>query len=289
MSIENTLIGELNTSENTGDIIPSVPIDLIIAQRTAGIAAFMEGLEKLREAELLFAAAAEKDWFSGLDEIVASGRRCRKENEIEALRRRVARCVDSSIWTRLMTQTGMFTFMSSEQHDKWTDQVYSEECPEVTLDNVISTFQHLHASKNETFVTGIIDVFRKLSWDYKTNNPCRLGKKIILEGVLSINVSRNRYASVRTNAQNWINDLARAFCLIDKKNVPDSRIAEGSQYRDFINLNSYTLNGVFTCEWFTIKSFWKGSAHVTFTRPDLVDKINEIVASRYPDALPSRV
>ncbi|MHC1505517.1 DUF4942 domain-containing protein, partial [Klebsiella pneumoniae] len=93
--------------------------------------------------------------------------------------------------------------MSSEQHDKWTDQVYSEECPEVTLDNVISTFQHLHASKNETFVTGIIDVFRKLSWDYKTNNPCRLGKKIILEGVLSINISRNRYASVRTNAQNW--------------------------------------------------------------------------------------
>ncbi len=54
MSIENTLIDELNTSENTGDIIPSVPIDLIIAQRTAGIAAFMEGLEKLREAELLF-------------------------------------------------------------------------------------------------------------------------------------------------------------------------------------------------------------------------------------------
>lgn len=60
MSIENTLIDELNTSENTGDIIPSVPIDLIIAQRTAGIAAFMEGLEKLREAELLFAAAAER-------------------------------------------------------------------------------------------------------------------------------------------------------------------------------------------------------------------------------------
>ncbi|MGS3492239.1 DUF4942 domain-containing protein [Klebsiella pneumoniae] len=52
--------------------------------------------------------------------------------------------------------------------------------------------------RNETFVTGIIDVFRKLSWDYKTNNPCRLGKKIILEGVLSRTVSRNRYASVRT-------------------------------------------------------------------------------------------
>ncbi|WP_346772559.1 hypothetical protein [Raoultella ornithinolytica] len=28
---------------------------------------------------------------------------------------------------------------------------------------------------------------------------------------------------------------------------------------------------------------------MTFTRPDLVEKINEIMASRYPDALPSRV
>lgn len=44
MSVENTLTAELNTSENTGEIIPSVAIDLIIAQRTAGIAAFMEGL-----------------------------------------------------------------------------------------------------------------------------------------------------------------------------------------------------------------------------------------------------
>ncbi|BBS49777.1 DUF4942 domain-containing protein [Klebsiella quasipneumoniae] len=289
MSVEHALTAELNTSENGGDIIPSVAIDLIIAQRTAGITAFMEGLEKLREAERLFAAAADKDWFSGLDEIVNAGRRCHKEDEIEAIRRRVARSVDTSIWTRLMTGTGMFTLMSSKQYDKWTEQVYSAECPEVTMDNVMSTFLYLNASKKDTFETGIIDVFRNLSWDYETNNPCRLGKKIIIDGVLSVNVARTRYASVRTTAQNWINDLARAFWLLDKRNVPDSRVAEGSQYRDFINETSYTLNGVFICEWFTIKSFWKGSAHVNFTRPDLVKKINDIVASRFPGVLPPRV
>lgn len=155
MSVEHALTAELNTSANGGDIIPSVAIDLIIAQRTAGITAFMEGLAKLREAELLFAAAAEKDWFSGLDEIVATGRRCRKENEIEAVRRRVARSVDSSIWTRLMTQTGMFTFMSSEQHDKWTDQVYGEECPEVTLDNVIPRF---YVSTSKSIIKALINM-----------------------------------------------------------------------------------------------------------------------------------
>lgn len=49
MSLENTLTAELNSSENAGGIIPSVAIDLIIAQRAAGIAAFMEGLDKLRK------------------------------------------------------------------------------------------------------------------------------------------------------------------------------------------------------------------------------------------------
>lgn len=44
MSVEHALTAELNTSANGGDIIPSVAIDLIIAQRTAGITAFMEGL-----------------------------------------------------------------------------------------------------------------------------------------------------------------------------------------------------------------------------------------------------
>ncbi|WP_216079542.1 DUF4942 domain-containing protein, partial [Shigella sonnei] len=26
----------------------------------------------------------------------------------------------------------------------------------------------------QTFEQGLIDVYRKLSWDYRTNNPCRL-------------------------------------------------------------------------------------------------------------------
>lgn len=30
----------------------------------------------------------------------------------------------------------------------------------------------------------------------------------------------------------------------------------------------------------------KGSAHVTFTRPDLVEKVNDIIARHYPGALP---
>lgn len=289
MSVEHELIAELNISEAGGDIIPSVAIDLIIAQRTAGLTVFMEGIKKLIEAKKLLQAASDKHWLSGIDEIVTAGIGCKKEYELEAIRLRAGRCVDTSIWTRLMSETGMLTFMSSKQVDLWNAQLHSDKCPEVTIDNVLSTFAHLHASRTETFEQGIIEVFRNLSWDYVTNNPCRLGKKIIIENVLSVSNGCSRYVSVRSHAQNWIDDLARPFWLLDNKNVPDYRVAEGSQFRDFINSIRYTLDGVFTCEWFTIRTYWKGSAHITFKRPDLVEKINDIMARRYPGALPSRV
>ena len=99
----------------------------------------------------------------------------------EEAKKNITRLADRKIWDRLMTDTGMYTFMSSCQRDEWNSQLMSDTCPEITLDNVLATFRHLNASKMQTFERGLIDVYRKLSWDYRTNNPCRLGKKIIIE------------------------------------------------------------------------------------------------------------
>lgn len=40
-------------------------------------------------------------------------------------------------------------------------------------------------------------------------------------------------------------------------------------------------------EMFSIKYFKKGSAHITFRKPELVDRLNEIIAKHYPGVLPS--
>lgn len=39
---------------------------------------------------------------------------------------------------------------------------------------------------------------------------------------------------------------------------------------------------------FTIKYFQKGKAHTVFRRPELVDKLNDIIAQRYPGGLAAR-
>lgn len=40
---------------------------------------------------------------------------------------------------------------------------------------------------------------------------------------------------------------------------------------------------------FAIKYFQKGTAHIVFKRPELVDKLNDIIARHYLGALPNKL
>ncbi len=45
---------------------------------------------------------------------------------------------------------------------------------------------------------------------------------------------------------------------------------------------------VYNDAYFTIRYFQKGTAHLTFKRPELVEKMNDIIAKHYPGILASR-
>jgi hypothetical protein len=289
MTIQSThasLSADVQTHGGAGDIIPSVPVERIVAQRNSGVTAFLEGIALIREAQKLLFEASGRGWISGMSEIIERSLSAdRSATREAALKRSVYRYADRDIWTRLMNDTGMFTLMSEAQRKVWDQQLYSDDCPEITLDNVVATFRALNASKGETFEQGVIDVFRNLSWDYKTNHPRCLGKRIIIESVLDNH--RGLYFSVRTYAQNRINDLARPFWILDGKTVPDFRVSEGARLSEFISSGGVeSVGDVFVCDYFTIRTFKKGSAHITFTRPDLVERVNDIIARHYPGALP---
>jgi hypothetical protein len=278
---------DINPTQSAGEVIPSVAIDRIIAQRDSGIATFMQGMNLIHQAQKQLSDASGKDCFYGLTEIVTCISSSYTSGEEATIQRRIRRLADRAVWQRLMDETGMLTLMSTKQREAWDKSLYSDDCPEISLDNVLATFKNLNANKAKTFEQGVIDVFRTLSWDYKTNNPCCLGKKIILNGIIEVNAGK--YCSLRSSGQERINDLARPFWLLDGKNVPDFRVSEGAQFRDFIREGIKQVGELFACDYFTIRAFKKGTAHITFTRPELVDQINDIVARHYPGALPPDV
>lgn len=273
----------INPSQG-GDLIPSVAIDRIIAQRNEGIAQFMDGMALIHAAARQLSAAANKDYLPGFSDVVklAADWREKPEKYGDA----VAKLVDRKVWDRLLSDTGMYTLMSCKQRNAWDRQLEGNACPAVTLETVLATFTQLNADKADTFEQGVIDVFRGLSWDYKTNSPCRLGKKIIVE--CFINKWGNGHCSFTWEGQQRLDDLARPFYLLDGKTVPDSRVGDGRKYADFF-LTANPIGKSCELDYFTVKGFAKGTGHIVFKRPDLVNKINDIVASRFPNMLPPRL
>ncbi len=96
----------------------------------------------------------------------------------------ITRNIDRSIWRDLMLKSGMLTLMDAEARSQWAKNLEGGDLPAISEANILSTFEQLHHNKQDVFERGIINVFKGLSWDYKTNNPCYFGKKIIFNNLV---------------------------------------------------------------------------------------------------------
>lgn len=131
---------------------------------------------------------------------------------------------------------------------------------------------------------GIINVFKGLSWDYKTNSPCSFGKKIIINNL----VTHNRWGY----SLNWgwrrdqLADLERMLFLLDGKTIPDNRGDINTRLMEHVR--DHPSQQSYEDDYFNIRYFQKGTGHLTFDRPDLMDKMNDIITKHYPGMLAER-
>ncbi|UCB32250.1 hypothetical protein J9874_02812 [Duffyella gerundensis] len=193
----------------------------------------------------------------------------------------VTRNIDSSIWRDLMLKSGMMALMDAQARDQWHKNLEDGDLPAISEANILSTFEQLHLNKMDVFERGIINVFKGLSWDYKTNSPCSFGKKIIINNL----VSQNRWGF----SLNWgwrrdqLADLERMLFLLDGKPIPDNRGDISTRLMEHIRDNP--AKDVYEDEFFKIRYFQKGTAHLTFKRLELIERMNDIIAKHYPAML----
>lgn len=74
--------------------------------------------------------------------------------------------------------------------------------------------------------------------------------------------------------------------LLDGKAIPDTPGEIAMHLMEHIRDNPD--RDVYNDAYFTIRYFQKGTAHLTFKRPELVEKMNDIIAKHYPGILASR-
>ena len=86
---------DLNTAGTT-DIIPSVAIDRIIAQRNEGIALFMQAMECLATARRILLDASGDIFLYGFEDCVTDSVRCM--DKPEEAKKNITRLADRKIW-----------------------------------------------------------------------------------------------------------------------------------------------------------------------------------------------
>jgi hypothetical protein len=265
------------------DVICSTSIERIVTGRNAALAQIEMLIQQLTDISMLTRSIGGK---TALDWAMKQDFRCGcwLMEKSETAMKAIIRNLDRGIWHDLMKRSGMLSLMDAQARDQWYNSLEKDDIPAISEANILSTFEQLHQSKGDVFERGVINVFKRLSWDYKSNSPCKFGKKIIVEGL----VSHTRWGFSFNGGwrRDQLVDLERMLMLLDGKPLPDNRADVACRLGDHISQHKSADSYDDTL--FRIKYFQKGTGHITFKRPELIDKMNDIVAKHFPAALPPR-
>jgi hypothetical protein len=265
------------------DVICSTSIERTVNGRNAALAQIEVLIHQLNDISTLTRSIGGR---TALDWAMKQDFRCGcwLMEKTETAMKVITRNLDRGIWQDLMKRSGMLSIMDAQARDQWYNSLEKEDIPAISEENILSTFEQLHQSKDDLFERGVINVFKSLSWNFKTNSPCQFGKKIIVTGL----VKCDRWGF----SLNWgwqrdrLADLERMLMLLDGKPIPDNRADVTRRLGDHIHENRHSNR--YEDEMFAIKYFQKGTAHITFKRPELVDRLNDIIAKYYPEVLAAR-
>ncbi|MBS0879815.1 DUF4942 domain-containing protein [Pantoea sp. JGM49] len=274
MRIEPEVITEHN------ELVNSTNIKFIINGRDEALIQIKQLIQKLNTISQLTAGiggGCAAEW------AMKSGPQydCWLMENIEIAMPVITRNIDRSVWQDLMLKFGMLALMDAQARSQWYQNLEDGDFPAICEENILSTFEQLHKSTTDMIERGIINVFKGLSWDYKTNCPCFFGKKIIMKSLVTHN--RWGYSLTSRFRLDQFADLERMLFSLDSKTISDTHGDISMRLMEHIRDNPD--KDVYDDAYFTIRYFKKGTAHLTFKRPELVDRMNDIIAKHYPGML----
>jgi len=270
------------------EIVPSISIHNLVAQRDAALACLTRVRDAVAEYQRIGELIKVGEGYSSAQFSRAG---MKWEQPIEATDRHhhgerltepgwlewASKNLDAALWEHLLALSGIRTYMDATAKKDWDEAIEKNTTPPLTVDNAFETFKLLHGKRGEFFERGVLELFRRLSYDYKSNKPQKFGKRIVIRYLMY-----NLGSCPAHETCEKLDDLVRAFCVLDSKPEPDHRqgvysglMAAGRESNEWSN------------DYVRIRFFKNGNGHLYFKRPDLVDELNLILHKHHPDALPA--
>lgn len=186
---------------------------------------------------------------------------------------KVLKCLNRRFWRASFELIGFNKVMDKQAVDEF-DRSLEANPPEFNIENVRSTFLSFSADAERIFKRGIVNLFKALSRNYRTNDSFKIGSKFICSGATR---PFGMGLWLTSTMDSYITDLDRVLRGLDGKpfveyqlkSAVTEALVKGDDYED---------------EYIKARGFYKGTLHIWIKKPELVEKINDIIAAWYGES-----
>ncbi|MGH0003816.1 DUF4942 domain-containing protein [Pseudovibrio ascidiaceicola] len=270
-------------------LITRSQMDDLIAARDGALSLFEQAAEmRSKAAEMASQAVAAMSAFRGIYQNRALGQATLAQfadiaetnfdsrSCLDAARK----VVDGTGWQHMRNVMNLDQIMDADARSQFTESL-GDDVLEFTQDNVSATVETLLLDSKNIFRRGLARAFSKLSPRFKSHDGFKLKKRMIIEGLFDQWGTMN----CRTNFD-AVDDIERIFAILDNQ-LPDVGALQRKirDERRKINNHLQPFQSEHETEYFGIRCFKNGNAHIWFRREDLVEKANLELAAWYGEVL----
>ncbi len=287
-------------------LVHRATIEEVVRYRNRALELYAEAYEAIGAADKAVKAAHEMAQraspgingynYSQADEIKAFANAVRLPDR-ERYLRTARRLLDINIWAWIIERTDLERLMDYEAKKTLRDQMaYVPErtdrqgalinadeiekgLPQITVENIMATLERFRLDAGMIFRRGLANAFSQLDRRFRSHDGFKIGSRVILTRVF------NEYGSLEYGrTRDVLIDIERVFAVLDGEAEATFRSALGALEYDRRGFGGPRQSEVET-EYFKIRGYKNGNAHLWFLRDDLVEKVNKVLAEHYGEVL----
>lgn len=258
---------------NSTDLVRKDSIEELCGHRARALQLYSQALECLEAAQKAHKLACGGKEYTSSDFL-----RDLRYTHKDSFTANARRGVDQDMWRYFIVGTPLGSLMDTEEKRKFEDSL-KHEAPEVTPDTVFATMARLAGDADAIFRRGLVNAFRGFCGDYRSHDGFKIGKRFIINHLITPGNDRHRYVSHYRDSQ--VQDMDRCMHVLDGKPAPEYQEGILAAIRTAIAARESTATG----DYFKVNWFTNGNAHFYPLRADLVERANKLIAQHFGETL----
>jgi hypothetical protein len=227
------------------------------------------------------------------------------------------RVIDLNVWAWIIERTDLEHLMDKEAKEQLkkqmghiieeptepgqmiTEEEIAKGMPPVTVENIMATLEGFMLGAETIFRRGMANAFAKLDRRFRSHNGFKVGSRIILTRCFD----DNGWWNYGRDERSTLIDIERTFTILDGKldevKKQDRETGNARRERRPVESFTHTIGAInvardgrvgarqteIETDYFKVRIFKNGNAHLWMTRKDLVEKVNRLLAEYYGEVI----